>query len=103
MRTSRGLVRPFKDCERSVGGMLPTSIEVLIYFRGRVFMSQLENIESGVRGLSTEELAEFRAWFAQFDAEVWDRQFEADVKSGKLDNLAKRSLRDHNGGRSTEL
>ena len=56
-------------------------------------MSQLENIESQVKELSPKELAAFREWFAQFDAEVWDRQFEADVKSGKLDNLAERALR----------
>ncbi len=66
-------------------------------------MSQLENIESGVREPSPEELAEFRAWFAQFDAEVWDRQFEGDVRNGKLDKLAERALRDHDAGRSTNL
>jgi len=56
-------------------------------------MSLLENLESQVKELSPKELAAFREWFAQFDAEVWDRQFEADVKSGKLDNLAERALR----------
>ena len=66
-------------------------------------MSQLENIESQVKELSPKELAIFREWFAQFDAEVWDRQFEADVKGGKLDNLAERALRDHDAGRSTDL
>jgi hypothetical protein len=66
-------------------------------------MSLLEDLESQVKELSPKELAAFREWFAQFDAEVWDRQFEADVKSGKLDNLAERALRDHNAGRSTDL
>ena len=66
-------------------------------------MSQLENIESQVKELSPKEFAAFREWFAEFDAEVWDRQFEADVKSGKLDNLAERALRDHDASRSTDL
>jgi len=66
-------------------------------------MSKVETIEQQVLGLSPEELAAFRAWFAQFDAEAWDRQLEADVKAGKLDGLAEHALRDHAAGRSTKL
>ncbi len=66
-------------------------------------MSRVENIESEIRQLSTEELTAFREWFTRFDAEAWDRQFEADVKAGKLDGLAERALRDHAAGRSTKL
>jgi len=66
-------------------------------------MSRVEHIESQVKELSDQELAAFREWFAQFDAEAWDGQFEADVRSGKLDELAERALRDHNAGRSTDL
>jgi len=28
------------------------------------------------------------AWIEEFDAAIWDKQFEEDVKSGKLDELA---------------
>ncbi len=66
-------------------------------------MSKVEKIEREVQELSPEELAAFREWFAEFDAVVWDRQFEADVKAGKLDGLAERALRDHTAGRSTKL
>jgi len=66
-------------------------------------MSRVASIESQVKDLSPEELAAFREWFAQFDAEAWDRKFEADAKSGKLDSLAERALRDHEAGRSTDL
>ncbi len=66
-------------------------------------MSKVKEIENQVKGLSPEELASFRQWFARFDAEGWDRQFEADVKAGKLDDLAQRALQDHAAGRSTEL
>jgi hypothetical protein len=48
-------------------------------------MSKIESIEQQIEKLSPEELATFRRWYAAFDAEVWDRQFEADVKAGKLD------------------
>jgi len=66
-------------------------------------MGKVENIESQIQELSPAELAKLREWFAEYDAEVWDRQFEADVKAGKLDGLAERALRDHLAGRSTKL
>ena len=66
-------------------------------------MSKVENLEKQVQQLSQEELAEFRRWFAEFDAQLWDRQFEADVKAGKLDKLAEKALREHAAGRSTKL
>ena len=66
-------------------------------------MSNVENIETRIKELSPEELTAFREWFIKFDAEAWDRQFEADVKAGKLDSLAERALRDHAAGRSTKL
>ncbi len=66
-------------------------------------MSRVENIESEMRQLSPEEMTAFREWFTQFDAELWDRQFESDVKAGKLDSLAERALGDHAAGRSTKL
>jgi len=66
-------------------------------------MSKLEAIEKKVSGLSAKELAEFRHWFAEFDAAAWDRQIEQDVKAGKLDALADEALRDHAAGKSTEF
>lgn len=66
-------------------------------------MSRLESIESQIQQLSPEELVALREWFAAYDAEVWDRQFEDDVHAGKLDALAERALRDHQAGRSTKL
>lgn len=66
-------------------------------------MSQVKNIESQIKDLSSEELAAFRQWFAEFDVDAWDRHFEADVKAGKLDGLAARALQDHADGRSKPL
>lgn len=68
-----------------------------------VLMGRLENIENQIRELSPEEVATLREWLADYDAQVWDRQFEADVKAGKLDALAERALQDHLAGRSTKL
>ncbi len=66
-------------------------------------MSRVEQVENQVKDLSHDELMAFRDWFAQFDAEVWDRQIEADAKSGALSKLADRALQDHNADRSTVL
>ena len=66
-------------------------------------MTKVESIEREVRGLSAGELANFREWFAEFDAAEWDRQLDADVTSGKLDRLADAALADHNAGRSRTL
>ena len=75
-------------------------LQVDIYLEG---MSKVDQIENQVRALSPAELAAFREWFAEFEAETWDLQFAADVKAGKLDRLAERALRDHAAGISTKL
>ena len=66
-------------------------------------MNKVEVLERQIQELSPTELSKFRRWFAEFDAEAWDRQIEADVKAGKLDGLAERALRDHAAGKSTKL
>ncbi|MCX6629321.1 MAG: hypothetical protein NTW28_17020, partial [Candidatus Solibacter sp.] len=65
--------------------------------------SRIEQIEGQVKSLSADELKAFRDWFAEFDADVWDEQIEADAKSGKLRSLAERAHVDHETGRSTVL
>jgi hypothetical protein len=66
-------------------------------------MSKVEQIEDQVKDLSSDELRAFRNWFAEFDAEAWDQQIEADAKRGRLFSLAERALADHTAGRSTIL
>lgn len=66
-------------------------------------MGKIEKLEQQIRDLSEEELAELRKWFAEFDAEVWDRQIEADAAAGKLDRLSEKALRDHAEGRTKPL
>ena len=66
-------------------------------------MGKVEKIEHDVRGLSPEELAQFRAWFLEFDLAAWDRQLAADVQAGKLDTLADKALRDHAAGNTSAL
>jgi hypothetical protein len=66
-------------------------------------MGKVEKIEREIKDLSPEEMTELREWFAAFDAEAWDRQFEADVRAGKLDALAEQALKAHATGQTTKL
>jgi hypothetical protein len=66
-------------------------------------MSTVREIEDAVRRLPSADLAAFRAWFAEFDAEAWDRQIEADVAAGRLDALAEEALTDLRDGRCTDI
>jgi hypothetical protein len=66
-------------------------------------MTEIPAIQDAIRRLSTEELAEFRRWFAEFDTATWDTQFENDARSGRLDRLADDAAEDLRQGRCTEL
>jgi hypothetical protein len=66
-------------------------------------MSEVKQLEQKVRSLSPEELAEFRAWFIEYDWQLWDQQMEADLKAGKLDKLIAEARADFNAGKAREL
>jgi len=66
-------------------------------------MSRVEELESQIMGLLPEEFRELRVWVAEHDAEVWDRQFDNDVRAGKLDAIADQALRDFSENRASDL
>jgi hypothetical protein len=66
-------------------------------------MSTIVEIEQAIERLSPEELRLFRAWFAERDALEWDRQFEADAVTGRLDALADEAIRELREGRCKDL
>jgi hypothetical protein len=66
-------------------------------------MSKIQNIEREVKGLNPDELQAFRKWFWEFDAQEWDRQFEKDALSGKLDSLAGKAIKAFKSGRCSEI
>lgn len=66
-------------------------------------MSEVEQPEQRIEHLSQRELAEFRAWFVEFEALVWDAEIEADSKAGKLDGLINEALADYKAGKAREL
>lgn len=66
-------------------------------------MGNVKSIEKAVELLAPSDLAEFRDWFAEFDAAAWDRQIDADAATGKLDALAAEALADYGSGQARRL
>ena len=63
----------------------------------------VEELQTAVSHLSTEELSRFSAWFDEFLADEWDRRIEADVLAGRLDAAGERADEDFEAGRCTPL
>ena len=66
-------------------------------------MTKLEQIEKSVEALSKDELQKFAEWFAELQAQRWDRQIEEDVAAGRLDKLAEEALSEFKAGRTRPL
>jgi len=66
-------------------------------------MTTLEILKSEIRKLSEKELSSFRAWFAEYDWQAWDRQLERDVSAGRLDALASEALEENERGETSEI
>ena len=65
-------------------------------------MSTVQEIEAALQRLTAEERAVFRAWYAEFDAEEWDRQIESDAAAGRLNWLIEEARNDNRQGRCTD-
>ena len=65
-------------------------------------MGTVREIEQAVKHLTEKDLARFRVWFEEFDAQIWDKQFEKDAKTGKFDKFAEQAIADFRAGRYDE-
>jgi hypothetical protein len=63
----------------------------------------IEELQSAVAQLPSEELDRFSRWFEEFLADQWDRQIEADILSGRLDDAGRRADEEFESGRCTPL
>ncbi|MGA7876627.1 MAG: hypothetical protein WCA08_13275 [Desulfoferrobacter sp.] len=66
-------------------------------------MTRIQRLEQEIKELTLTELRAFRQWFQEYDAAEWDKQIEADVFAGKLDELAEEALANHKAGRTKEI
>ncbi len=62
-------------------------------------MISLIDLEKSVVNLTREELNVFRAWFWEFDNQVWNNKLEQDIQMGKLDLMAEQAIQDYTNGR----
>jgi hypothetical protein len=63
-----------------------------------VTMSTLEQIESAILTLPTQEFQQLRQWLLELDQQHWDQQLEQDVADGKLDALAAEAIAEFEAG-----
>lgn len=66
-------------------------------------MNTVQEIEKAIARLPENDLTALREWFDEFEAKMWDNQFEEDVKSGKLEKLANQAIDDFRAGECKEL
>ena len=66
-------------------------------------MGELEALQERILQLSPQELQRLRAWFAEFDARMWDAQIEADANAGKFDGLVAEALAEYSAGKTRAL
>ena len=66
-------------------------------------MTTVQEIEQAVQGLPENELYSFRTWFDEYASNVWEKNFEQDVQSGKLNLLAEEAIKDLKSNRCTRL
>ncbi|HAZ44296.1 MAG TPA: hypothetical protein DDW76_09985 [Cyanobacteria bacterium UBA11369] len=50
-------------------------------------MPTILEIEAAIKQLPESDIRQLAAWLEQYLNDLWDRQIEADLASGKLDNL----------------
>ena len=55
-------------------------------------MTTTDEIKQAVLSLPEAEYAKIMDWLHELAEEAWDRQFEEDVRAGKLDALAAEAL-----------
>ena len=61
-------------------------------------MSTVEAITTAIAQLPPEELAQVRAWLADYAERQWDEQIAQDERAGRLDALAEKALKGRRGG-----
>jgi len=50
----------------------------------------VEELEAVIAKLPPDQFARLASWFAEYEAERWDRQIEEDERNGRLDAVLQR-------------
>ena len=66
-------------------------------------MSDVEEVESRVRNLSQNALAQFREWFHEFENEHWGQQIQPDFNAGKFKEIIATAREEFAEGKAREI
>lgn len=66
-------------------------------------MTTLPEIESAIQQLPESDIRQLSGWIQAYLDEMWDRQIESDLASGKLDRLITRAEADIAANRVKDL
>ncbi|AUB41139.1 hypothetical protein COO91_07184 [Nostoc flagelliforme CCNUN1] len=66
-------------------------------------MNSLPEIEAAIMQLSEGEIRDLSNWLQEYLNDSWDKQIEADAKSGRLDRLIQRAKSDIDANRVKPL
>lgn len=66
-------------------------------------MANVKDLESAITNLSAEDYKELRDWLEKYESEKWDKQFEDDAASGKLDTFAREAIREYKNCKCSDL
>ena len=70
---------------------------------GAESMTTADEIKQAVLNLPEAEYASLMEWLHELAEEAWDREFEEDVRAGRLDALAEEALEAKRQGRLRDL
>lgn len=63
----------------------------------------VKEIEAAITQLPASELSELASWLAEHPAQVWDKQIEYDLDSGRLDALLAEVDKEYEAGLAQPL
>lgn len=66
-------------------------------------MPIVAELQQAIMSLPKSDYARLRNWLFEYDWEEWDREFEEDVKAGRLDFLAAEAMEAKRQGTLKEL
>jgi len=64
---------------------------------------RVQEIEAAITELAPKELAEFAAWFEEYQAQAWDEQIARDVRAGRFEPLIQRAREQVKAGQCRTL
>ena len=66
-------------------------------------MTKIDQLKAEIESLPSEEIAEIYRWLSEKDWEKWDKEIEADSRSGKLDFLVREAREEKSKGKLKDL